>query len=722
MPTVSSQQDGAGATLKDTRKNSHQPKLHRRSRDSGISAGTTESDKKHDDDGNDTDGDSVASQTLSRSKVKQRINARTSGSDGDSDGDIDSDADDDESESVAAAATPVASVAVPGAHWHFKRSDGGLVTALSALTVTPDASTSSPSSGGNDNTNLNISTINNNSAQLASVAEAAPPEGFSELLWVGWCGAEIPPADFVAVSAAFATRQCSLVPLSTELADGYYTGFANSLLWPVLHSQPPPIADVAAHGAAWWRHYVEANAAFSTVVLKLLRPGDVVLVNDYHLCLVPALLAAADPAARVGWFLHTPFPPASSFSALPWSRALLRGVLRASVLGFHTPAYAANFRAAVHQLLGAPLPSPHYVEYAHCLAHLLAVPVGIAPAALDARLRTRAARKHLVMLRRAFAGCAVVLGVDRLDTIKGIPHKLLAFEMLLARKPQLRGKVALVQIVVPSRAGVGDVTALAHECHELAGRVNGRFGTVGYSPVTLLDRGVAPAHLAALYRTAAVCCVGSVRDGMNLVALEYLAAHHLGRLPLQANGELAFIDACDSAMTSSLDTDATFGLHQCTSCCNEIVTISNTAAVELARAIAFAAAPTVAAADRAATIAAEADAAAAVRASTNIASVTDEVSRPPQQLGSVPEWLCAGSDTMGSGTADARAQWGPGDCDPVGVLVLSENAGVYGVRLSFFFLQAHTEHMKYRKRLLPRICTFSLFSFANFAFNLVFLS
>jgi trehalose 6-phosphate synthase/phosphatase len=231
------------------------------------------------------------------------------------------------------------------------------------------------------------------------------------------------------------------------------------------------------------------------------------------------------PDARIGFFLHIPFPSAEVFATLPMRAELLRGVLGADLVGFHTASYARHFGRAVHRTLGLPLDShEHPTRVAHegrgsCVGIF---PMGVDAADLGARAAGPAVDEALAHVRPP-ADEALLLGVDRLDYTKGIPRRLLAYEQLLARHPELCGRVRLVQLAVPSREGVKAYQRIRRDVERLVGRINGAFGTPQWAPIHYLYRSVSDAELLALYRAAAVMLVTPLRDGMNLVAKEFVA-------------------------------------------------------------------------------------------------------------------------------------------------------------------------------------------------------
>ena len=271
-----------------------------------------------------------------------------------------------------------------------------------------------------------------------------------------------------------------------------------------------------------WAAHQAANATFADAVLAQYQPGDVVWVQDYHLMLLPALLKLRVPRMKVGWFLHTPFPSSEIYRTLPVREEVLRAVLKADLIGFHTYDYARHFVSACTRILGLE-GTPEGVEDAGSLTRVAAFPIGIDPERFAAALERPDVRANTAQLLNRYAGRKVMLGVDRLDVIKGIPQKLLAFEKFLEEHPEWRDKVLLVQIAVPSRTDVPEYRRLRSLVHEIVGRINGHYGTLTHVPIHHLDRQLSFPELAALYAITDVCLVTSLRDGMNLVSYEFVA-------------------------------------------------------------------------------------------------------------------------------------------------------------------------------------------------------
>lgn len=337
--------------------------------------------------------------------------------------------------------------------------------------------------------------------------------------WVGW------DDDPEGVPPRVDGLDCDLHPVSLSTADvrGYYHGFANRTVWPLFHDLVvEPVID-----RGWWRSYQDVNRRFAEMTAEVAAGHDappMIWVQDYHLMLLPEMLRGMIPDAPIGFFLHVPFPPPELVSRLPWRDQLLTGLLAADSVGFHTAQYRDNFIRSVQHLftgitaLGDTLILPDGRQV-RCVAH---------PISIDteefARLGTGdATDAELADLREQFAGRRVFLGVDRLDYTKGIRHRLQSIELLLERNPSLRREVAFVQVAVPSRDDVQEYRDLRTQVETEVGRINGRFTEPGHDvPVHYLYRGVPREKLGAYYRLADVMCVTPLKDGMNLVAKEFV--------------------------------------------------------------------------------------------------------------------------------------------------------------------------------------------------------
>ncbi|KAF7520531.1 hypothetical protein G7054_g12736 [Neopestalotiopsis clavispora] len=322
-------------------------------------------------------------------------------------------------------------------------------------------------------------------------------------------------------------EQYGAVPVFVDdaLTDRHYNGFANSILWPLFHYHPGEITfDESA-----WDAYKEVNRLFAKTVVKDIEDGDIIWVHDYHLMLLSELLCqeldGKFKSIKIGFFLHTPFPSSEIYRILLVCEALLRGLLHCDLIGFHTYDYARHFLSSWSRILEIST-TPNGVAYNNKFITVSAFPIGIDPDKFVDGLKKPKVKERISTLSSKFHGIKLIVGVDRLDYIKGVPQKLHALEVFLTKHPEWIGKIVLVQVAVPSRQDVEEYQNLRAVVNELVGRINGRFGTIEFMPIHFLHQSVKFDELCALYAVSDVCLVSSTRDGMNLVSYEYIATQH----------------------------------------------------------------------------------------------------------------------------------------------------------------------------------------------------
>lgn len=347
-----------------------------------------------------------------------------------------------------------------------------------------------------------------------------------EARWIGWAGVNVPDeAGKRALTKALAEKRCIPVFLDEEIVHQYYNGYCNNILWPLFHYLGLPQEDRLATTRSFqsqFAAYKKANQMFADVVNEHYEEGDVVWCHDYHLMFLPECLKKYNSKMKVGWFLHTPFPSSEIHRTLPSRSELLRAVLAADLIGFHTYDYARHFVSSCTRILGLE-GTAEGVEDQGRLTRVAAFPIGIDSDRFIRALEVPPVQEHIRELKERFAGRKVMLGVDRLDMIKGIPQKILAFEKFLEENPSWRDKVVLLQIAVPTRTDVPEYQKLTSQVHEIVGRINGRFGTLTAVPIHHLDRSLDFHALCALYAVTDIALVTSLRDGMNLVSYEFVA-------------------------------------------------------------------------------------------------------------------------------------------------------------------------------------------------------
>jgi trehalose 6-phosphate synthase/phosphatase len=342
-----------------------------------------------------------------------------------------------------------------------------------------------------------------------------------ESVWIGWPGEtwRLTPDQRKTLSTSLAAMHAFPVDLSAAEVQRYYDGFSNGVLWPLLHYQ----MDKLPLNAEGWETYERVNQRFADVVVDQYRPGDLIWVHDYQLALVPGMIRAQLPDAAIGFFLHVPFPSGEVFRLLPWRRQILEGMLGASLIGFHTVSYVLHFLTSAANVLGAET-GPGRVSLAGRAIRVGTFPMGIDAAAYEAQGNQPSVVAEAKRLRQAAGGAALIVSVDRLDYTKGIPRRLLSFERLLEKYPRLRGRVRLVQVAAPSRGSVSQYREFQRTVNEMVGRINGRFATPGYDPIHYISQNLDSERLTAFYRAATIALVTPLRDGMNLVAKEFVAS------------------------------------------------------------------------------------------------------------------------------------------------------------------------------------------------------
>jgi len=349
-----------------------------------------------------------------------------------------------------------------------------------------------------------------------------------DFIWIGWIGCEIDEAEQPELRRRLLEEHnCLPVFLSDDIIERYYNGFSNGVLWPLFHYVPLSMYKAGTErkfDTDLWEAYKEANIAFAEAVMSIYQPKtDLIWVHDYHLMRLPAELRSRRPKCRIAWYLHTPFPTSEIYRILPVRRELLEGLLKADLVAFQTYDYARHFLSACSRVLEIES-SPKGVEYENHYCAIGVHPIGVDADYIRDQCKSEGVKSRVKELEETFAGRKILLGVDRLDYIKGMPHKLLGLELFLARHPEWRGKVTLIQIGVPTREGVPEYQKLGQQVNELVGRINGTHGTLEYSPIHYINQSVPQDELFAIYRMADVCLVTSVRDGMNLVSHEYVVA------------------------------------------------------------------------------------------------------------------------------------------------------------------------------------------------------
>ncbi|MGG5819247.1 alpha,alpha-trehalose-phosphate synthase (UDP-forming) [Falsiroseomonas sp. HW251] len=330
-----------------------------------------------------------------------------------------------------------------------------------------------------------------------------------DALWFGWSGATAQQTATTPRIQRAGRTDYATIDLGEADYRHYYQGFSNAALWPVLHYR----LGIARFAREDWVGYRRANAAFAAALAPLLRPDDTIWAHDFHLFLLAAELRALGCRQRIGFFLHVPFPPRQVFMGLPNAQAVLAALAACDAIGVQTEDDAENLRGA---LISAG-------EAAAAL-RVGAFPIGIDAAAFTTLATRRSGLKEVERLRNSLAGRVLAIGVDRLDYTKGLPQRIAGFGALLARFPRHRSRVTFLQVAPVSRGDVATYRALRRELDESVGRINGQHAEPDWAPIRYITRAVARPTLAGYMRLAQIGLVTPLRDGMNLVAKEYVAA------------------------------------------------------------------------------------------------------------------------------------------------------------------------------------------------------
>ena len=344
-------------------------------------------------------------------------------------------------------------------------------------------------------------------------------QDFEEKKWIGWPGIfSDNEEEREEIRAGLLPENFHPVFLSEEQIHDYYEGYSNSMIWPLCHY----FYTYIQYETKFWESYQEVNRLFCDEAVKIIKPGDMVWIQDYQLMLLPALLRERIEGISIGYFHHIPFPSYELFRVLPERAEILKGLLGADLIGFHTHDYMRHFISAAYRVLGidSDLDEIHFNDR---VIHVDAFPMGINYDLHHDAILDKTVQKMAIQFRQNFGNHKLVLSVDRLDYSKGIIHRLKGFAQFLENNPEYRGKVSLVMVVVPSRDSVDRYADLKTKIDEMIGSLNGLYSSLNWSPVYYFYRGFPFEELMALYHIANFALVTPVRDGMNLVAKEYIA-------------------------------------------------------------------------------------------------------------------------------------------------------------------------------------------------------
>ncbi|KAM3244500.1 hypothetical protein ACQJBY_056060 [Aegilops geniculata] len=378
----------------------------------------------------------------------------------------------------------------------------------------------------------------------------------------------LPPAAAEAASdelAGYLVAAFSCLPvfLPADLHGKFYHGFCKHYMWPLLHYLLPLTPSTLGglpFDRALYHSFLSANRAFADRLTEVLAPDDdFVWIQDYHLLALPTFLRKRFPRARVGFFLHSPFPSSEIFRTIPVRDDLLRALLNADLVGFHTFDYARHFLSACSRLLGLDYQSKRGyigIEYYGRTVTVKILPVGIDMGQLRSVVSAPETADVVRQVADAYKGRRLMLGVDDVDLFKGIGLKFLGMEQLLVENPELRGKAVLVQITNPARSEGRDVQEVQDEARAISARVNERFGTPGYTPIVMISRPVSEHEKAAYYAAAECCVVSAVRDGLNRIPYIYTVCRQestaLGDAPKRSVIVLSEFVGCSPSLSGAI--------------------------------------------------------------------------------------------------------------------------------------------------------------------------
>lgn len=345
--------------------------------------------------------------------------------------------------------------------------------------------------------------------------------------WIGWPGIskeKISESQKRQINTELKKHHCRTVFLSGKDIRNFYYGFCNKTIWPLFHYFPL----YTAYEERYWQAYKSVNKAFCKSIAKIAKPGDDIWVHDYQLMLLPKLIRERIPNANIGFFLHIPWPSFELFRLLPWRKEILTGLLAADLIGFHTYDYVRHFLSSTARIAGAEH-SMGALAINDRIVKVDAFPMGIDYEKYSTAGEDKKVKRRLTTIRKKIGKRKIIISIDRLDYTKGIIQRLEAFDLFLTQNPKYKEKVTLILVAVPSRIGVEDYAELRRKLEALVGRINGEHGTLGWVPVWYLYRFLPFERIVALYNAADVALVTPLRDGMNLIAKEFVATKTDGK-------------------------------------------------------------------------------------------------------------------------------------------------------------------------------------------------
>ncbi|MFZ3106786.1 MAG: trehalose-6-phosphate synthase [Candidatus Hydromicrobium sp.] len=343
-------------------------------------------------------------------------------------------------------------------------------------------------------------------------------------LWIGWSGLS-GKSKFIEKKISIPgdngnSYDLKIVNLSRNEIIDYYRGFSNRTLWPLFHG----FIFQSYFDSAYWRSYLKTNKKFANEVFSEVTSEDIIWVHDYHLALVPGMLRNKNDNLKILYFLHIPFPNFETLRVLPWASKILEGILGSNIVGFQTRRDAINFLACCREILGLEVDFYKFmVRLNNRFVHIINLPISID----YNHFSSFASKKETIALenkiKKSLKNIRIILSVERLDYTKGIKERIRAIDYFFETYPEYKRKIIFLQIAVPSRSKVEEYITFKREIDELTGKINGKYSYEMWSPITYIYKSLSQENLIAYYKVADICLITSLRDGMNLIAKEYVA-------------------------------------------------------------------------------------------------------------------------------------------------------------------------------------------------------
>jgi trehalose 6-phosphate synthase/phosphatase len=361
---------------------------------------------------------------------------------------------------------------------------------------------------------------NKSSGGLATGLSSLPS---GKTTWLGWPGIskeELTSNEISEATAKLKEMGCVPVFLNNKQIDNFYSGYCNSTLWPLFHY----FVQRANYKSSYWTAYQSVNKLFTQATIKLADTNSNIWVHDYQLMLMPSMLRKSLKTNKIGFFMHTPFPSYEIFRLLPERESVLSGLLGANLIGFHTYDYVRHFLSSVLRILGLENSLGRIHLEDGTTVQTDAFPIGVDYKKFEQAGNNRLAKSTVKKLTKKSAGKKVILSVDRADYSKGIPERLDAYELFLKQNPEYHEKLNYIILAVPSREDIDEYQKLVTEIEQKINHINGRYGSLQWQPISYINQSVSFKELTSLYRVADIMLVTPLRDGMNLVAKEYIAS------------------------------------------------------------------------------------------------------------------------------------------------------------------------------------------------------